>query len=174
MSNHFTETSSGTELNPDGSGFRSTKFLTMTNLIANSKMLRQFADIKYADELPHLKRPKLKNGERTIIEIEPTEEFNQFKLELLRRAEAVRRSKKRQKGADNMLAITNDFRAASIDLQLVMPETDESAAGNKIPVLCDVIKKKYDETADVKGTQLVFCDLGVPKGKKKNDGNKSV
>ena len=114
----------------------------MTNLIANSKMLRQFADIKYADELPHLKRPKLKNGECTIIEIEPTEAFKNFRLELLRRAEAVRRSKKRKKGADNMLAITNDFRAASIDLQLVMPGTDESAAGNKIPVLCDFIKKK--------------------------------
>ena len=110
--------------------------------LKDKEMLRQFADIQYAEDLPHLKRPKLKNGGRTIIEVEPTAEFNKFKRELLNRAEAVRKSGgKRKKGADNMLSITNDFRAASIDLQFVKPEIEEAAAGNKIPVLCDIITK---------------------------------
>ena len=61
---NFTEKNDGIELSPSGNGFKATTFLTMTNLIANSKMLRQFAEIHYADDLPHLKRPKLKNGRR--------------------------------------------------------------------------------------------------------------
>ena len=63
------------------------------------KGFRKFADIKLIEDLPHLQenRPKLKNGTRTIITIEPTAAFNEYKKELLARNEALHNAKTKKR-----------------------------------------------------------------------------
>lgn len=55
-----------------------------------------------------------------------------------------------------MLALTNDLRKMSLN-------------DDKINACADQIAKKYEETTDIKGAQLVFCDMGIPRAEKDND-----
>ena len=54
---------------------------------------------------------------------------------------------------------------AAVSPRLVFPDMDDSVG--KISYCCDNIKKSYDEMKELKGVQLVFCELGVPSKDKK-------
>ena len=158
------------EVSPDGNGFRTVTRLNLTNLQSLIKMFRKFADIKMAEDLPHLTRPKLKNDDYTRIQIEPTEAFREYKKEILARAEAVH-SGEVEPTEDNFLKIVGDFRKASLDMRLIDPSLSEAEAGGKIDAICDNVFAKFKEKESVKGAQLIFSDLSTPKGKKqKADG----
>ena len=153
----FGEIGSGIERNPSGSGFRKVnKVLRFINMPELTKMFRKFADVKTQDDLD-LDIPKLKNGKPTIVKIAPDPVLtNYIKKEVPRRiANMAKRREDMRKGADNMLALTGDLRKMSI--------TD-----SKIDALADEVAKKYEETTDVKGAQLIFCDQGIPKAEKDN------
>lgn len=153
----FGEIGSGIERNPSGSGFRKVnKVLRFINMPELTKMFRKFADVKTQNDLD-LDIPKLKNGKPTIVKIAPDPVLtNYIKKEVPRRiANMAKRREDMRKGADNMLALTGDLRKMSI--------TD-----SKIDALADEVAKKYEETTDVKGAQLIFCDQGIPKAEKDN------
>lgn len=153
----FGEIGSGIERNPSGSGFRKVnKVLRFINMPELTKMFRKFADVKTQDDLD-LDIPKLKNGKPTIVKIAPDPVLtNYIKKEVPRRiANMAKRREDMRKGADNMLALTGDLRKMSI--------TD-----SKIDALADEVVRKYEETTDVKGAQLIFCDQGIPKAEKDN------
>jgi len=61
-----------------------------------------------------------------------------------------------------MLCITSDGRKAALDLSLVVP-APAGAPMPKIDELAEVVAQVWKSTASVKGAQLIFCDLGVPK-----------
>ena len=64
------------------------------------------------------------------------------------------------------LDASNISKAASIDPRLVFPELPPDP-GSKIEKLCSNVAEIYKKFNDQKGTQLIFCDGGVPaKGKK--------
>ncbi len=168
--NHFGEPKPTIEANSAGE-FVQKRRLNLTNLPALIKGFRKFADIKMIEDLPHLleNRPKLKNGKRTVITIEPTDAFNEYKKELLERNEALHKAKtkaERDELNDNHLKIVGDFRKASLDMRLIDPSYTEEEAGGKINAVCDSVFAKFNETTDVKGTQVVFLDLSTPKAKK--------
>lgn len=153
----FGEIGSGIERNPSGNGFRKVnKVLRFINMPELTKMFRKFADVKTQDDLD-LNIPELKGGKPTIVKIAPDPVLtNYIKKEVPRRiANMAKRREDMRKGADNMLALTGDLRKMSI--------TD-----SKIDALADEVAKKYEETTDVKGTQLIFCDQGIPKAEKDN------
>ncbi len=70
---------------------------------------------------------------------------------------------------DNMLKITNDGRKLALD-QRMLNEMLPDFEGSKINACIDNIYRIWEETADKKSAQLVFCDLSTPK----NDGTFSV
>ena len=153
----FGEIGSGIERNPSGSGFRKVnKVLRFINMPELTKMFRKFADVKTQDDLD-LDIPKLKGGKPTIVKIAPDPVLtNYIKNDVPRRiANMAKRREDMRKGADNMLALTGDLRKMSI--------TD-----SKIDALADEVVRKYEETTDVKGAQLIFCDQGIPKAEKDN------
>ena len=153
----FGEIGSGIERNPSGSGFRKVnKVLRFINMPELTKMFRKFADVKTQDDLD-LDIPKLKGGKPTIVKIAPDPVLtNYIKNDVPRRiANMAKRREDMRKGADNMLALTGDLRRMSI--------TD-----SKIDALADEVVRKYEETTDVKGAQLIFCDQGIPKAEKDN------
>lgn len=169
----FAEEVKGVEASPSGNGFREVTRLKLTNLPSLITMFRKVADIKLAEDLPHLTRPKLKNDSRAVVQIEPTNAFKEFKKELLIRADDIHSGKIDPK-EDNYLKIVSDFRKASLDMRLIDPTISESEAGGKIDAICSAVATKYKETADVKGTQLIFSDLSVPKPKEKNKDGEEV
>lgn len=59
------------------------------------------------------------------------------------------------------LLATNISTKAAINVKLVDPTLDDGDGG-KIKYVCDNVKKIYDKFSAQKGTQMIFCDLGVP------------
>lgn len=68
---------------------------------------------------------------------------------------------------DNMLKITNDARKAGLDMRLINSNAPDFP-GSKVNVAVDNIFRIWQESKDVRGTQLVFCDLSTPKSAKKH------
>ena len=87
---------------------------------------------------------------------------------LAERAELVRKGNV-DASVDNMLKITNDGRKLALD-QRMLNEMLPDFEGSKINACIDNIYRIWEETADKKSAQLVFCDLSTPK----NDGTFSV
>ena len=160
------------EAAPSGNGFREVTRLKLTNLQSLIGMFLKIADVKMPENLPHLKRPKLKNDTRTVVQIEPSNAFKEFKKELLKRAQDIR-DRKVTPEEDNYLKIVSDFRKASLDMRLIDPSISESEAGAKIDAICSTVVAKYKETDSVQGAQLIFSDLSVPKSKDINSENVS-
>lgn len=147
----FGDIGQGIERKPTGDGFRKvTMIKRFINMAELTKMFRKFADVKVQDEL-NLDIPKLKNDKTTVIALDPDEKVvNYIKNVVPERVKKMKNGFKKEKGEDNMLSLTNDLRKLSL--------TD-----SKIEACADAIAKKYHDTTDVKGTQLVFCDMGIPK-----------
>ena len=84
------------------------------------------------------------------------------------RAEAVR-SGLVEPTVDNMLKITNDGRKCALDQRLLndmLPDEADSKVNRCAKNAYDI----WEETAEKKSTQLIFCDLSTPK----NDGTFNV
>lgn len=150
----FSEIGSGIERRPDGNGYRKVnKVKRFINMAELNKMFRKFADVKTQDDLD-LDIPKLKNDKATIIKLDADPEITHYiKEEVPKRVAKMKHAKKGEKGSDNMLALTGDLRKMSLN-------------DDKIEACAEQIAKKYEETTDVKGAQLVFCDIGIPKAQK--------
>ena len=61
---------------------------------------------------------------------------------------------------DNALAITTDGRKLALDARLLSP-TAEDFPGSKINALVENVAAIWQRTAPTRGTQLIFCDMGV-------------
>ncbi|MBR2335843.1 MAG: DEAD/DEAH box helicase family protein [Clostridia bacterium] len=159
------------EINPSGTGMRQKQvFANFRNLNELQLLFRSFADV--LTDVPGLKIPKMKGGAVKIVECEPGEFQKEFMQELQKRAENV---KDVDPSVDNMLKITSDGRKVSYTQRMIDPTLPYEpeckifkAAGN--------IVKEYNDSADIKGTQIVFLDMATPKGtdKSKADTNTEV
>ncbi|MBR4723879.1 MAG: helicase, partial [Clostridia bacterium] len=161
----FGETITAIELAPEGTGYRAkTRFAKFFNLPELMAMFKDVADIQTADMLelptptPHYK----------TIAVEPTEIQKDMVQELADRAERVR-NKMVDPSKDNMLKITNDGRKLALDQRLINPLLPDDE-GSKVSACAKEIFDIWKQTSDIRGTQLVFCDLSTPK----NDGAFSV
>lgn len=157
----FGEVRTVLEMNPSGKGFRQKQsFSRFKNLAELQQMFRAFADV--LTDIPGLKIPTMKEGKRIIVESEPSEFQLDFIEKLAERAEAIKGRKVDPK-EDNMLKITSEGRKLSYTQRMIDP-TLPYEADNKIMKCADNVLKLWEETKDIKGTQLIFCDLSTPKG----------
>ena len=153
----FGETATSIELAPEGSGYRArTRFAKFQNLPELMNMFGEVADIKTADTLD-LPRPKA--NFHTIV-VKPTEIQKEMVQDLSERAKAVH-NKEVEPHEDNMLVITSDGRKIGLD-QRLMNDMLPDDPGSKVNVCMDNIYRIWDETADSKLTQLLFCDFSTP------------
>jgi len=113
--------------------------------------------------------PKVENGGRQLDAADASPEQMEFVDYLVGRSirlEEMGRSNDPK--VDNALWIMSDARKMALDIRLVDPSAPayEDSKANRA---CKRIKEIYDRTTDVKGTQLVFCDLSTPaKSARKN------
>ena len=151
------------EINPSGTGMRQKQvFANFRNLNELQLLFRSFTDV--VTELPYLKIPKMKGGAVKIVECEPGEFQRNYMKALQKRAENV---KNVDPSEDNMLKITSDGRKVSYTQRMIDP-TLPYEPDCKIFRAGDNIVKEYQESADVKGTQIVFLDMATPKGTDKS------
>jgi len=81
--------------------------------------------------------------------------------DLARRAERVR-AKEVEPHEDNMLTITNDGRKLALDQRLANPLLPDDE-GSKVSACVDNVYRYWEEHQEQRLTQLVFCDLSIPK-----------
>ena len=154
----FGETVTAIELAPEGTGYRArTRFARFFNLPELMAMFKETADIKTADQL-NLPTPEV---EYHVEKAEPTPEQKALVAELSKRAAAVHAGIVDPK-VDNMLKITNDGRKLGLDQRLINPNFPDAPESKLNLCVGNILRIWQDGQAD-KLTQLVFCDLSVPK-----------
>ena len=157
----FGETVTALELAPEGTNYRAkTRFAKFYNLPELMQMFREVADIQTADML---KLPVPKVNYRNI-KTKPSEIQTEMVASLAKRAEKVR-ARLVEPNIDNMLKITNDGRKLALDQRMIDPMLPDDP-DSKVNACVDNVYRIWEEHADTKATQLVFCDLSTPK----NDG----
>jgi len=124
-------------------------------------MFRNMADIQTADMLK-LPIPKLKNDKVTVITSEPSEIQMELVQDCAKRAERIRNGQV-DPSVDNMLKITNEARQFGTDPRLIIPDAPDDP-NSKINKLVDNAHQKYLDYNNTKGTQIIFSDVGTPRG----------
>ena len=161
----FGETVTAIELSPEGTGYRAkTRFARFFNLPKLISLFKESADIQTADML-NLPVPE---AEYINEVLKPSEIQQDMVSAFADRAEAVR-SGLVEPTVDNMLKITNDGRKCALDQRLLndmLPDEADSKVNRCAKNAYDI----WEETAEKKSTQLIFCDLSTPK----NDGTFNV
>ena len=161
----FGEKVTAMELKPEGTGFRTkTRFAKFYNLPELINIWKEAADIQTADMLK-LPTPE---AEYITVTTEPSSFQQEMVAELGERAEAVR-NREVEPDEDNMLKITSDGRKLALDQRLqnpLLPDDPDS----KVNACVKNVLAEWRDSADIQGTQLIFCDLSTPK----NDGKFNV
>ena len=161
----FGETVTALELAPEGTNYRAkTRFAKFFNLPELMLMFREVADIQTADMLK-LPVPKVNYHN---IKTKPSEIQTEMVASLAKRAEKVR-ARLVEPNVDNMLKITNDGRKLALDQRMIDPMLPDDP-NSKVNACIDNVYRIWEDYADTKAAQLVFCDLSTPK----NDGTFNV
>ena len=154
----FGETVTAIELSPEGTGYRAkTRFARFFNLPELISLFKEAADIQTADML-NLPVPE---AEYINEVLKPSEEQEELVSSFAERAEIVRAGLV-EPYEDNMLKITNDGRKCALDQRLIndmLPDFADSKVNRCVKNAFDI----WEETAQKRSTQLIFCDLSTPK-----------
>jgi hypothetical protein len=154
----FGEVTEAMEISPDGQTLKPrSRFATFVNLPELQQMFRSFADVKTADMLD-LPRPALKGGKPQTIACPMSDAQRSLQAELVKRYERIR-SQRVDPREDNALSITTDGRKLALDGRML--GAGEDFPGSKINALVTEVVKTWKETNDTRGTQMIFCDMGV-------------
>ena len=119
-------------------------------------LFREVADIKTADEL-NLPKPEVVYHNEVS---QPTEVQKALVKGLSERASKVH-ARQVDPSVDNMLAITNDGRKLGLDQRVINPLLPDEP-GTKVNRCVDNVFKIWEDGADKRLTQLIFCDLSTP------------
>lgn len=154
----FGEVVKTVEVNPEGTGYRENSRLSkFTNIPEMVMMYRQVADVLTDAQL---KLPKPKVDEINIA-AESGEWLRMYMAHLAERAKATRSGGVDNRD-DNLLKIANDGRKASLDMRLIderIPDDPKS----KVNRCVENVVNEWKNGASDRLTQIVFCDMGVPK-----------
>ena len=154
----FGETVTAMELSPSGQGYRArTRFAKFTNLPELLKLYRSFADVQTADMV----KLNVPEAERHVINLKPSDTVIELAEEIADRADRIYGGGV-DSHIDNMLKVTSDGKKLALDPRCYLP-TSEDEEGSKLNACAQNIYEIWEDTKDIKGTQIVFCDLSTPK-----------
>src|SRR5437660_159530 len=147
------------EISPDGASLRPrSRFARFTNLPELQQMFRAFADVQTAAML-ELPRPRLESGKPLVVACPMSAEQYALQQHLVQRYERLR-SQKVDPREDNALNITTDGRKLAIDARM-LSATAPDFPGSKVHALVENVVAIWSRTAATRGTQMLFCDIGV-------------
>jgi N12 class adenine-specific DNA methylase len=146
------------ELNTTGDKYKEQKrFIKFVNLPELMTIYKMTADVQMADQL-NLKIPKAK---RFVIKSELTPAQKNKLQELIDRTDKIQ-AREVTPEEDNMLKITNEARKLTLDMRLFSTSKFDSNDSEKLKQVADNVFRIYKRTSNVKGTQMIFSDLGTP------------
>ena len=147
------------EISPDGQTLKPrSRFARFVNLPELQQMFMAFADVQTPDMLD-LPRPRLEGGKPHIVACPMSEEQAGIQRELVARYERLR-SQKVDPRDDNALAITTDGRKLALDARMLSAAAPDHST-SKINALADNVVGIWHRSAPGRGTQMIFCDMGV-------------
>jgi N12 class adenine-specific DNA methylase len=147
------------EIAPDGASLKPrSRFAKFTNLAELQQMFRSFADVPPPDML-NLPRPKLEGGKPIVVACPMSEEQRSLQQELVARYERLRNGKVDPR-EDNALAITTDGRKLALDARMLSANAPDFPQ-SKVNALIENVYAIWQRSAPRRGTQLIFCDMGV-------------
>ncbi len=155
----FGEVVDAMEVSPDGASLRPrSRFAKFTNLPELQQMFRAFSDVQTADMLD-LPKPRLAGDKATVVACPMSDDQCDLQKELIERYDRLR-TQKVDPRVDNALSITTDGRKLALDARLLSPTAAE-CADSKVNALVRNVFDIWQQSEDRRGTQLVFCDMGV-------------
>lgn len=161
----FGEVTTALELAPEGTGYRMrTRFNKFVNLPELMQMFRETADI-ILPEMLGIEKPKLRGGKYIIVESEASDYVRECMEEMVRRADDIRHGMV-DPSKDNMLRITGEARLLGTDPRLLDVDAPVDP-DSKLNKAVENIYREYKESAPMKGTQIIFSDIGTPGSGKK-------
>lgn len=150
------------QLNASGVNFELvpsfTKFINVTELMNMYKINADIITNKDIEKFIPNFVPKLENDKPYNIVAPRSEEQANYIDEIIYRLEHFGENPQ----YNNVLCCTTDARKCGIDYRMIDIEADDFE-NSKINACINYLVKEYEATNDVKGTQLVFCDLSTPK-----------
>ena len=152
----FGETVTALELAPSGKGYRArTRFAKFTNLPELLTLYHSFADVKTDVKLD------VPEAERKVITLKPSDTVIDLTEEIAKRADAIYAGGV-DPHIDNMLKVTGNGKKLALDPRCIDPLLPDES-GSKLNYCADNVYEEWKNSTDIKGTQLVFCDLSTPK-----------
>lgn len=156
----FGQVVTGVEWAPEG-GFRQasrfSKFVNVPDLAAG---FRNVADVLSQEDLK-LPRPGHRGGKATLKMAPASPELRAVFAEIADEAVAARKSGK--DAGRKLLEMMNKARQVATDMRLYYPDAPDDP-NSKVNTAVQTIAKEHKDSASTRGTQIVFLDLGVPKG----------
>ena len=154
----FGEVVEAMEISPDGKTLKPrSRFAKFVNLPELVQMFRAFADVQTADML-NLPKPALEGGKPQTVACPMSGEQHDLQAELVARYERIRNTKVDPR-EDNALAITTDGRKLALDGRMLGGREDFPSS--KVNALVANVARVWENTTATRGTQMVFCDMGV-------------
>ena len=148
----FGEKVTAMELKPEAK----TRFARFYNLPELISIWKESADIQTADML---KLP-VPEAENITVTTEPSAFQQEMVTALGERADAVRTGNV-DPSSDNMLKITSDGRKLALDQRLQNPLLPDDP-NSKVNACVENVFTVWQESTDIRGTQLLFCDISTP------------
>ncbi len=154
------------EFAPEGGGYRMVlKFKEFVNIPELRAIVREVVDVVSVADID-LKVPKMLDGKPIPIVIPQNEQQEALGQEMLIRASDIRgggvqMQPRHPDKVDIMLSVISDGRNGAIDMRLIDPDLPE-APQTKVSTAVKNIFQSYKASKEMKGTQLVFADRGVP------------
>ena len=159
---------------PSGDGYKASN--RMSNFVNTPDLLKMFDQVADTVTMDDIKQayseendgaefplPALKGGRRTPLSLDKSPAQEAYMQDIARRASVIESRKgPPKKGDDNILSVMGDARKAAMDIRLVQHEITQREKGGRIDRATDEVVNRYKQYNDVKGTQLVFSDLGTP------------
>jgi N12 class adenine-specific DNA methylase/predicted RNA methylase len=165
-SNMFADAVSGWEVDPTGTRYRLQTKLDFTNLPGLMAFYKDFADVITQNDLKEIAKkqnkvwpiPSVKGGKPENVIAKRSDLQESFFKWIVYRFDNMPKDPK----DDNPLKATGEAMKASLDIRLINPALQDFE-GSKVNLSVKNMVNVYRKWSPKKGTQLVFCDLSVPK-----------
>lgn len=147
------------EVDQTGQKWKPVSRLELQNVPELMTLFRNIADIQTAEML-NLPTPELANdGKPFVHSSELTNAQKDYMEELIYRSEHM----PNDPSLDNMLKLTTDARLMATDMRLIDEDfgAEDSTKGQQV---AETVHKIWRKSIDSKATQLIFSDIGTPKG----------
>jgi N12 class adenine-specific DNA methylase len=152
------------EVDQTGQKWKPVSRLELQNVPELMTLFRNIADIQTAEML-NLPTPELANdGKPFVHSSELTNAQKDYMEELIYRSEHM----PNDPSLDNMLKLTTDARLMATDMRLIDSDfgPEDSTKGQQV---AETVHRIWRESKENKSTQLIFSDIGIPKGEKKSN-----